>query len=160
MERRHGRARGFVRRERSSARSGPSAELVAAAARANRCRAADRKRAPIRRVCVCGLLGKALSNRLTSRARVVSARVFFWGVPKSACALTLQASERPAPRGQHKFDNVPARSRCPKAKKDGGKPRTFNAKERASRTKRGDNDYVQEEKRILRQTTDGFSMGY
>lgn len=37
---------------------------------------------------------------------------------------------------------------------------TFNERERRSRTKRGENDFNQEQKRILRQKTDGFSMGY
>ena len=37
---------------------------------------------------------------------------------------------------------------------------TFNSKEKRSRAARGDNDYVQEEKRILRQATDGYAMGY
>ena len=41
-----------------------------------------------------------------------------------------------------------------------GKPVTFNSKEKRSRAARGDNDYVQEEKRILRQATDGYAMGY
>lgn len=51
------------------------------------------------------------------------------------------------------------RSLDPKAAKS-GKVRTFNEKEKRSRSARGDNDYVQEEKRILRQATDGYSMGY
>ena len=46
-----------------------------------------------------------------------------------------------------------------KAKDKGGKM-TFNDKEKRSRTKRGDDNYVEQEKRILRQNTDGFSFGY
>ena len=66
--------------------------------------------------------------------------------------------------GRHQRPKVPGvdkRSIMPGGKTDKkGKPITFNAKERRSRAKRGDNDYVQEEKRILRQTTDGYAMGY
>lgn len=61
---------------------------------------------------------------------------------------------RAAARGRHGKAAI-----HPKASKD-GKVRTFNEKEKRSRSKRGDNDYVQEEKRILRQCTDGYSMGY
>lgn len=48
---------------------------------------------------------------------------------------------------------------APGKTKRGGKE-SFNSKEKRSRTKRGDNDYVQEEKRILRQATDGYGLGY
>ena len=36
----------------------------------------------------------------------------------------------------------------------------FNEKEKKSRTQRGDDNYVEQEKRVLRQATDGFSFGY
>ena len=36
----------------------------------------------------------------------------------------------------------------------------FNDKEKKSRTQRGDDNYVEQEKRVLRQATDGFSFGY
>ena len=60
---------------------------------------------------------------------------------------------RPAP-------GVDKRSIAPGQKDRKGKPVTFNSKEKRSRAARGDNDYVQEEKRILRQATDGYAMGY
>ena len=55
---------------------------------------------------------------------------------------------------------VDKRSIAPGQKDRKGKPVTFNSKEKRSRAARGDNDYVQEEKRILRQATDGYAMGY
>ena len=49
-------------------------------------------------------------------------------------------------------------SRAPKRKD--GKHESFDAKEKRSRKQRNECDWNQEEKRILRQTTDGYSLGY
>lgn len=59
---------------------------------------------------------------------------------------------------------VPGRRRAGQSnlapRRKDGTQLTFNERERRSRTKRGENDFNQEQKRILRQQTDGFSMGY
>ena len=49
-------------------------------------------------------------------------------------------------------------SRAPKRKD--GKHESFDQKEKRSRKQRNECDWNQEEKRILRQTTDGYSLGY
>lgn len=49
-------------------------------------------------------------------------------------------------------------SRAPKRKD--GKHETFDQKEKRSRKARNECDWNQEEKRILRQQTDGYSLGY
>ena len=49
-------------------------------------------------------------------------------------------------------------SRAPKRKD--GKHESFDQKEKRSRKQRNECDWNQEEKRILRQTTDGYAMGY
>ena len=49
-------------------------------------------------------------------------------------------------------------SRAPKRRD--GKHESFDQKEKRSRKQRNECDWNQEEKRILRQTTDGYSLGY
>ena len=49
-------------------------------------------------------------------------------------------------------------SRAPKRRD--GKHESFDQKEKRSRKQRYECDWNQEEKRILRQTTDGYSLGY
>ena len=49
-------------------------------------------------------------------------------------------------------------SRAPKRKD--GKHESFDQKEKRSRKQRNECDWNQEEQRILRQTTDGYSLGY
>ena len=53
---------------------------------------------------------------------------------------------------------MPKGSRAPKRKD--GKHESFDQKEKRSRKQRNECDWNQEEKRILRQTTDGYSLGY
>ena len=53
---------------------------------------------------------------------------------------------------------LPKGSRAPKRKD--GKHESFDQKEKRSRKQRNECDWNQEEKRILRQTTDGYSLGY
>lgn len=55
--------------------------------------------------------------------------------------------------------NKGARSKLAQRRKVGSQM-TFNEREKRSRTMRGENDWNQEQKRILRQQTDGFCMGY
>ncbi|KAJ1458728.1 hypothetical protein M885DRAFT_586079 [Pelagophyceae sp. CCMP2097] len=61
-------------------------------------------------------------------------------------------------------DDTPAGSTASAGSKEADlekkKHRSYNQKETRSRKMRGENDYVQEEKRLLRQGTDGYSMGY
>ena len=49
-------------------------------------------------------------------------------------------------------------SRAPKRRD--GKHESFDQKEKRSRKQRNECDWNQEQKRILRQTTDGYSLGY
>ena len=53
---------------------------------------------------------------------------------------------------------LPKGSRAPKRRD--GKHESFDQKEKRSRKQRNECDWNQEEKRILRQTTDGYSLGY
>ena len=70
--------------------------------------------------------------------------------PKSGDSLVAEVREAPPA--------VARGSRAPKRRD--GKHESFDQKEKRSRKQRNECDWNQEEKRILRQTTDGYSLGY
>ena len=76
-------------------------------------------------------------------------------VAAEAEAATRREEEPPAEEAP---PAVARASRAPKRKD--GKHESFDQKEKRSRKQRNECDWNQEEKRILRQTTDGYSLGY
>ena len=79
-----------------------------------------------------------------------------WRIAEVAEAATrLQAAEPPSEEAP---PAVARGSRAPKRRD--GKHESFDQKEKRSRKQRNECDWNQEEKRILRQTTDGYSLGY
>ena len=76
-------------------------------------------------------------------------------IAAEAEAATRREAEPPAE------DAPPAVARGSRApKRRDGKHESFDQKEKRSRKQRNECDWNQEEKRILRQTTDGYSLGY
>ena len=76
-------------------------------------------------------------------------------IAAEAEAATRREAEPPAE------DAPPAVARGSRApRRRDGKHESFDQKEKRSRKQRNECDWNQEEKRILRQTTDGYSLGY
>ena len=75
-------------------------------------------------------------------------------IAAEAEAATRREAEPPA-------DDTPPLAKGSRApKRRDGKHESFDQKEKRSRKQRNECDWNQEEKRILRQTTDGYSLGY
>ncbi|KAH8075821.1 hypothetical protein JL720_10531 [Aureococcus anophagefferens] len=80
--------------------------------------------------------------------------------PRARSRASRPSSRATTPAATRSRSPRPASTSGPSPRPEGPQGQARDLQQQGEAVARGDNDYVQEEKRILRQATDGYAMGY